>query len=64
MPAGWLRNSRFWGKNCWSQFGTMLGSHVRIVALSTIKVFLNRSPAYSDAREPVMAWFRQVKGAD
>jgi mRNA interferase HigB len=37
---------------------------VRIIALSTVKAFLNRSPAYTDAREPVMAWFRQVKGAD
>jgi mRNA interferase HigB len=37
---------------------------VRIIALSTVKAFLNRSPAYTDAREPLMAWFRQVKGAD
>jgi mRNA interferase HigB len=37
---------------------------VRIIALSTVKAFLNGSPAYADAREPVMAWFRQVKGAD
>ena len=32
--------------------------------LSRIKAFLNRSPTYADAREPVMAWFRQVKAAD
>jgi mRNA interferase HigB len=37
---------------------------VRIIALSTLKTFLSRSPAYADAREPVMAWFRQVRGAD
>jgi mRNA interferase HigB len=37
---------------------------VRIIALVTLKGFLNRSPAYADAREPVMAWYRQVKGAD
>jgi mRNA interferase HigB len=37
---------------------------VRIIALSTLKAFLNRSPAYADAYEPVMAWHRQVKGAD
>jgi mRNA interferase HigB len=37
---------------------------VRIIALSTVKAFLNRSPAYADAREPVMAWFRQVRKAD
>ena len=37
---------------------------MRIIALSTVKAFLNRSPAYADAREPMMAWFRQVRGAD
>jgi mRNA interferase HigB len=37
---------------------------VRIIALATLKGFLNRSRAYADAREPVMAWYRQVKGAD
>jgi mRNA interferase HigB len=37
---------------------------VRIIALSTLKAFLNRSSAYADAREPLMAWYRQVKAAD
>lgn len=37
---------------------------MRIIALSTLKAFLNRSPAYVDAREPLMAWYRQVKAAD
>jgi mRNA interferase HigB len=37
---------------------------VRIIALATLKVFLNRSPAHADARDPVMAWYRQVKAAD
>ena len=37
---------------------------VRVIALSTIKAFLNRNPGVDDAREPVMAWFRQVKQAD
>lgn len=37
---------------------------MRIIALATLKGFLNRSPAYADAREPVMAWYRQVKAAD
>ena len=37
---------------------------MRIIALSTLKAFLNRSPAYDDAREPLMAWYRQVKAAD
>jgi mRNA interferase HigB len=37
---------------------------VRIIALSTLKAFLNRNPAYADAREPLTAWYRQVKTAD
>ena len=37
---------------------------VRVIALSTIKAFLNRSAGVDDAREPVMAWFRQVRQAD
>jgi mRNA interferase HigB len=35
-----------------------------VIALATLKRFVGRSPAYADAREPVMAWFRQVKNAD
>jgi mRNA interferase HigB len=34
------------------------------MALSTIKTFLNRGDGVADAREPLMAWFRQVKYAD
>jgi mRNA interferase HigB len=37
---------------------------MRVIALSTLKAFLDRSPAYVDAREPMMAWFRQVRAAD
>jgi len=37
---------------------------MRVIALSTLKAFLRRSPAYADAREPVMAWYRQVRAAD
>ena len=37
---------------------------MKIIALSTIKAFLNRGEGIDDAREPVMAWFRQVKRAD
>ena len=37
---------------------------VRVIALSTIKAFLNRSAGFADAREPVMAWYRQVRQAD
>ena len=37
---------------------------VRIIALRTLKAFISRTPIYADAREPVMAWYRQVRGAD
>ena len=44
--------------------GLCYGRFVRVIALSPIKAFINRSAGVSDAREPVMAWFRQVKQAD
>lgn len=37
---------------------------MRIIALSTLKAFFGRSSAYADAREPLLAWYRQVKQAD
>ena len=37
---------------------------MRIIALSTLKAFLDAKPVPADAREPVMAWYRQVKAAD
>jgi mRNA interferase HigB len=37
---------------------------VRIIAISTLKAFLGRSPAYADAYDPMMAWIRQVRAAD
>ena len=37
---------------------------MRIIALATLKRFMDAKPAYDDAREPVMAWYRQVKAAD
>ena len=37
---------------------------MRVIALSTLKAFLDSSPAYADAREPTMAWHRQVRAAD
>jgi mRNA interferase HigB len=44
--------------------GLWYGRPVRVIALSTIKAFLNRGEGVADAREPVMAWFRQVRQAD
>ena len=35
-----------------------------MIALSTIKAFLNRGAGVDDARDPAMAWFRQVRQAD
>jgi mRNA interferase HigB len=35
-----------------------------IIAVSTLKRFLARDPNYKDARDPMMAWARQVIAAD
>ncbi len=37
---------------------------MRVIALATLKAFLDARPVHTDAREPVMAWYRQVKIAD
>lgn len=37
---------------------------MRVIALSTLKAFLESSRSYADAREPMMAWYRQVRAAD
>ena len=37
---------------------------MRIIALATLKAFVDGKPAHADAREPAMAWYRQVKAAD
>lgn len=37
---------------------------MRVIALSTLKASLDRSASYADARDPVMAWYRNVKQAD
>lgn len=37
---------------------------MRVIALSTLKRFWEKSPAYRDAREPVLAWHRFIVKAD
>lgn len=37
---------------------------MRIIALRSIKRFLESRPEYADAREPALAWYRQVLAAD
>jgi len=37
---------------------------MRIIALRTLKQFLESRPEYADAREPTLAWYRQVLKAD
>ncbi len=37
---------------------------MRVIALGTLKAFVDRDSAHADAREPVMAWYRQVLRAD
>ena len=55
---------RFVTKSLGPNMGLCYTLTVRIIALSTIKAFLNRSADVADAREPLMAWFRQVRQAD
>lgn len=37
---------------------------MRIIALGTLKRFIESRPEYGDAREPTLAWYRQVLKAD
>ena len=37
---------------------------MRVIALGTLKAFLDSNPDYADAREPTMAWYQQVRAAD
>ena len=37
---------------------------MRVIALGTLKAFLARDARYAEAREPIMAWYRQVRAAD
>jgi mRNA interferase HigB len=46
-----------------SQYGTVIGA-MRVVALSTLKVFRENHPAYSNAMQPVLVWYRHTLKAD
>lgn len=37
---------------------------MRVIALQTIKHFIESKPEYGDSREPALAWYRQVLRAD
>ncbi len=37
---------------------------MRVIALSRLTAFLESAPSHADAREPAMAWYRQVRAAD
>lgn len=37
---------------------------MRIIALSTLKEFWEQNPAYADATEPTLAWYRHALKAD
>lgn len=37
---------------------------MRIIALRTLKRFIESESAFSDAREPTLAWYQQVLRAD
>lgn len=37
---------------------------MRVIALSTLKLFWKKNPNYRDAEQAVLAWYRAVKMAD
>jgi mRNA interferase HigB len=37
---------------------------MRVIALRTLKRFIESRPEYADVREPALAWYRQVLRAD
>ncbi len=37
---------------------------MRVITLSTLKAFWENNPSHLDAREPCLAWYRQVLVAD
>ena len=37
---------------------------MRVITLSTLKAFWEINPSHQDAREPCLAWYRQVLAAD
>ena len=37
---------------------------MRIIALSTLKAFWENQPAYLDAKQPTLAWYRHTLKAD
>lgn len=37
---------------------------MRVIALRTLKAFIESRPEYADARDAALAWYRQVREAD
>ena len=37
---------------------------MRVIALRTLRKFIESRPEYADGREPALAWYRQVLRAD
>jgi len=37
---------------------------MRVIAIGTLKSFWKNRPSYHDAKEPTLAWYRQVLKAD
>lgn len=46
-----------------SHIGTIISS-MRIIALSTLKIFWEDNPEYMDAKELTLAWYRHTLNAD
>jgi mRNA interferase HigB len=39
-------------------------ARMRVIALRTLKTFLDSKSEFADAREPILAWYQQVRKAD
>ena len=37
---------------------------MRVIAIGRLKAFWESSPAYADAKEPILAWYREVLAGD
>lgn len=37
---------------------------MRVIAVSALRAFYDGEPEHAEAREPMMAWYRQVRRAD
>ena len=63
IPDHW-RERVAWKDRLLAAARRLLSEPLAVIALATLKAFLEAKPVHTAAREPVMAWYRQVKAAD